>query len=648
MNQYNAYFEMCALVFLAVVAFHFFTKPRYPTRQNRFFAAFVVVGMVDLMADLLSAYCIEHFEIVPLSLNLALNSVYYLCQITLAPMLLLYTLCLSDALNRKNARRICLSLVPAAVAALMVLPNVFFGYYFYFDADMVYHRGALYPVLFAETVGYLLFVFGYVLVKRKRLRAIVFFTMLAFIAIVVVASVLQAFFPAYLITGAALSLAILMMYLTLQNPDDVLDPLTGALSRSSFLLHTGTLLQRKKPFQVVMFEIDGMSALNSLFGLSIGDDIISGIGAFLRRVKGAGRFFRVIGDSFAIVTEDEALCRRVVSDTVERFRSNWQMQNVTIQLSISICYTLNAERCLDIDELTTLLEHGQTDMRKQGRGGVLQIDDAMLERLRRQSVIESILRDSLDRHALEMHLQPIIALSSGRITGAEALVRLRDPSGRLVLPDEFIPIAERNGLIGRIGTEVIASACAFMRDNDLVADPRFEGVCVNLSVVECLDDALEARILDISRQYGITPDKLCFEITETTASMSDDLPRKMTALCQAGFKFALDDFGTGYANYDSIMRLPFYCVKMDKTMLVYKGLSEKSEALFTRTVDMVRALGLSVIAEGVETARQADSLKQTGVVYAQGYHFARPMPSDDFVALYRAQGGAGGRAASQA
>ena len=632
--EYNAFFEMTAVLFIIIVAVHFFTRRRFNTRLNRFYGVFLIIGMVDILADVVSTYTIADAAAFPLWLNITVNQILFLCQVALGPMAFLYIMCMTGAVdNKANRRLIILTIIPAAVCFALVALNPLTKMFFFFDESLRYSHGPGFMGLYTETVFYLIASVCVLVRFRLKVRRVEYYTMMTFIAIIIVTIVVQALAPQLLLTGVALSISIVMMYLTMQNPDDMLDSLTGAFNRNSFFTYIDAKIRSRSRFQLAAFDVNGMGAINELFGIAVGDKLLAEIGAYLCELGARNKLFRAVGDSFVLVTHTEQQCLNAVAAARERFKHQWKVGEISLEVGASICYSLTADECADANEVKTLINEGITAAAAD-RSGVLEVTREMHERVKRIDEVEALLRRSLDEGTVELFLQPLYSLVDGRVSGAEALARLRDEEGNIVMPGEFVPISERTGLVTRLGELMIDKGCRYLRDSGLADDPYFGELSVNLSVLECIDEALPGKVSAAVERYGIPPAKLRFEITETTATLSEHLPETMRRLTELGFSFALDDFGTGYANYDSIMRLPFSAAKFDKSMLDMSGESEKGERLLLSTMEMVRSLGFDVVVEGVETAEQARMLAQRGVNHVQGFYFARPVPAGEFAGLF--------------
>ncbi len=241
------------------------------------------------------------------------------------------------------------------------------------------------------------------------------------------------------------------------------------------------------------------------------------------------------------------------------------------------------------------------------------------------------LSDAIDHAQLELFYQPLIVFDGQTLVGFEALIRWRHPTLGLVSPDEFIPLAEKTGLIHRIGQWVLHRAV----ENWSTLRPYCaEGtahpfVSINLSAPELADGKIVEDIRQTLEAHGMAPGELRIELTETIiiqnmSSVADALHR----LRAMGVGIALDDFGTGYAGLDYLQALPFTCLKIDKTFVQQINQSERSVHIIKAALELARSIGLSTIAEGIEDADIAAQLHQLGCSHAQGYHYGKPMPMD--------------------
>ena len=222
-------------------------------------------------------------------------------------------------------------------------------------------------------------------------------------------------------------------------------------------------------------------------------------------------------------------------------------------------------------------------------------------------------------------------MEKNRVTSAEALLRLIDPEDGFIPPNEFIPIAEKNGTIIQIGEIVLEKVFRFMKEQDL-KKLGIEYIEINLSVVQCMQKELADTVLALIRRYGIEMNMVNLEITETAANNSPKmLLKNMQALSDEGITFSMDDFGTGYSNISAIISMPLNIIKLDKSLIDMASSHQKGKEVLSSTAAMVKKLGFKMVAEGIEEKEQVEMLRPLGIHYIQGYYFSRPLPEAQFL-----------------
>jgi EAL domain-containing protein (putative c-di-GMP-specific phosphodiesterase class I) len=261
----------------------------------------------------------------------------------------------------------------------------------------------------------------------------------------------------------------------------------------------------------------------------------------------------------------------------------------------------------------------------------------MRERAVEAMTVEQELQRGLERGELQLFYQPLVELANGKLIGAEALLRWQHPELGLLTPDAFLHVAEDSGLIVDIGAWVVQEACRRLRDwqrRGVSPDLRLS---VNLGARELTHPDIVATVLGAVRSAGIDPSSLCIEVTESTA-MADRATgfRALTELSMAGVCVAIDDFGTGYSSLDHLRNMPADVLKIDRSFV--QGISPDSSdtALVAAALALGRALGMDVVAEGIETEQQASSLRELECPIGQGYLFARPLPPEELDGLLEA------------
>ncbi len=403
------------------------------------------------------------------------------------------------------------------------------------------------------------------------------------------------------------------------------DPLTGLGNRALLFGHLDRELRHVDrnvaPLSMLLLDLDRFKVVNDTLGHAVGDAMLRQVALRLSGcVRSEDTVARLGGDEFVVVstrTDTDWAVGRVAQRIVDAFAEPFEVEGRELTCTASVGVVL-AET--GTESPGDLLRDADAAMyRAKGAGGSrFEVFDAALHtRLVERLALEEDLRHALERDQFELHYQPLVRLAGEEIIGFEALVRWRHPERGLVPPLDFIGIAEETGLIAPIGSWVLHTACA-----ELAGWPEPLRVSVNLSAPE-VSDELVTSVEALLDRHGVRPGRLVLEITESL--VLDPRTKPVVARLRAlGVHVALDDFGTGYSSLGSLQRFPIDVVKLDRTLL--QGLAEESGlAVVTAIVELGRALGLHVIAEGIETRDELDRLRRVGCRVGQGYLFSRPL-----------------------
>jgi diguanylate cyclase (GGDEF)-like protein/PAS domain S-box-containing protein len=425
------------------------------------------------------------------------------------------------------------------------------------------------------------------------------------------------------------------------------DSLTGLPNRALFmdrLSHRLALEKRRHDtsFSVLFLDVDRFKVINDSLGHVLGDELLCEVGRRLSScLRDADTVARLGGDEFTILLEDvptRAEALKVADRVQEALREPFTLggQEVFSGASIGIAHGgANYSRPED------LLRDADTALyraKAQGRGRWVEFDPAMHDRAVALLELETDLRRALERRELVLHYQPIVALGTGEIVGAEALVRWQHPQRGLVPPADFVPLAEETGLIVPIGAWVLREACRQMRAwQEELHLPALE-IGVNLSSKQFLHDGLVPQVVSVLRETGLAPRCLRLEVTESL--LMDKQPAvadAMTQLRAMGVRIDLDDFGTGYSALSYLHEYPIDTLKIDRSFISRIGSAGEGLEIVHTILSLAESLDMEVVAEGVETEEQLQQLQNLHCSYAQGYHLSRPVEGAKFLALLNAK-----------
>jgi EAL domain-containing protein (putative c-di-GMP-specific phosphodiesterase class I) len=309
--------------------------------------------------------------------------------------------------------------------------------------------------------------------------------------------------------------------------------------------------------------------------------------------------------------------------------------SVAVHASVGIA--TNHRRTVAAEDLIRDADVAMYKAKTAGKGSYEMFNVSMGTEVLERHGLKEELRLAIERDELTLYFQPIVSLETGGLVATEALVRWEHPRRGLVGPSEFVPLAEETGLILSLGQYVLEEACRHARrwKPDADADDGHQpAVHVNLSAVELRDPTLVERVRHTLDTTGVDPRRLVFEVTETLLlEDSDRVTVTLSQLRELGVRFALDDFGTGYSSLSYLHTLPLDILKIAKSFVDGLGRGGREASFVRMIIELARTLGLSVIAEGIETAEQASALAALECEYGQGFHLGRPRPADDDLPL---------------
>lgn len=414
------------------------------------------------------------------------------------------------------------------------------------------------------------------------------------------------------------------------------DSLTNLPNRAMFrehMVHALGRAQRQTGLAVMLLDLDRFKSVNDTLGHPAGDALLCQVADRLKAcTRPADLVVRLGGDEFAIVQESVAqpeevtvLAERLVASLAEPFHIDGHQ--VITGTSIGIALTQDG-----LDEADEMLKRADLALyraKEEGRGTWRFFEPTMNARVIAKRKLEQDLRRAVTEEQFQVHYQPVVEADGGLISGFEALVRWVHPERGTVSPAEFIPIAEELGLIRPIGSWVLRQACIAA-----AAWPGDLKVAVNLSPVQFTGGALVSEVASALREGGLAPHLLELEITESLL-LNDDAAVLATLheLRALGVRIAMDDFGTGYSSLSYLQRFPFDKIKIDQSFVRGLGRDEHCSAIIRAVVGLGKALGMTVNAEGVETAEQLAALRAEGCGEFQGYLFSKPRPSEDVRAM---------------
>lgn len=633
--RWNADFEIAAVFFEAMFIIFFFAKKHLPTKQNFYFAFSMVLACVMTLFDMLSALVDSYWKLFPLALLHTVNVIFFMFASALTLSLFMYVLALTKQLEVTKTPLFAVYCIPFVVTELLALATPFLGFFYYIDEQDGYCHGPCYMLEFVLNMFYLLLVLLYVIVYRKNIGKLQRNSIFVFIFMLAAGAVLQSvFFNWVLLTNAMTCFALAVVYLSLQNPDMYIDRITGLFNQDAFQELTQETIDDGRPFAFMGICIDNLRAMYSLYGTESVNRALKLAMEYIKSEYPHSYVFRFSNDRFTVLDHECMDFTEFTEKLQERFRSPWISENQQIIFSPCMVHLPYWQSGRSVKDISNILEFAMGDVVKQGSGSTLVIDDAITGRMKRDFAVESAIEKAIEKKSMQVYYQPLYSGVDRKINSAEALARLFDDEVGFIPPEEFIIKAEQNGSIVPLGRQIFEKICTFMRDNDM-EKYGIRKIGVNLSNVQCMQEELADELIDIAASCSVPMSKFDFEITETATVVSQKkiVKQNMVKLIDAGAAFSLDDYGIGYSNLVNILKLPFEHVKIDRS-LVWTYFEDENNIL-PDVMEMFRNQKLGIVVSGVETKVMAEKLIIMGCDRLQGFYYAKPLPSQDFLRYLR-------------
>lgn len=638
MTYWNLSFDGVTLFFMVLIFIWYYNEKRIPIKSHRAFLIFMAVCFASAGLEILATQMARNME------GAGYNAFYNICTlqtlaISFVPITFSYYMLLLAHIdiNRHkllhNLYRLCI-----ALNIIIVVANLKLHWAFSFE-NGTYKVGNAGFVLYAiDAIMVLICIITMILGKQKFmfLRMIpMVFTLLS----TVVACVAQIFFHIPLI-NLMLTAICLTLYHYQQSSGKVIDAVTGQFNRRFM----GEYLQNKfldnKEFALLVIAMDDFKFVNKTYGVENGDHLLYQVGHFLERLKASKTIFRFGSDQFCVVIDKNINMISEIADQIQdRFHHPWYSEDQSaIMMSASICCMECPRDAETYGELIEVIDYSMSVAKKTRKGLVTYTNEIDLDKIKLDKSIEKAIKLAIDRDELLVYYQPIFSVTKGVYNSAEALVRLHDEELGWISPEDFIPIAEKNGLIVEMGELILEKVCRFIRDFK-ISETTVEYIEVNISPVQMIQHNFADRVKEILEKYDVKPNQINIEITETaTMNVASTVSENINSLVDYGITFSLDDYGSGNANIDYINRMPFKIIKIDKYIIWDSFKNSKAGITLEYTIGMLNALELFIVAEGVETEEMKSQLAEFGCHFMQGWLYSKAVPDLEFMELLQVQG----------
>ena len=631
----NIYTQCCGILLLLVLVWLYRHQKRLHLNTGKAFLLALTVALCSLVLDALSVVMISNMDSLPLFfVNFSCKT--YLSSLVAVALCTVCYICTDIYTKRIQYYKVVNLNVALSFAAILLIYILPISIYNDPVKGEIYTYGPSVMAAYISAVFYL--ISNLVLLVRKKnvirlsRRKAMMFWMLIWIG----GALIQFFHNEILIVGFASSIGIMVLYIKLENPEVNLDRQTGLFNQTALTRYVRQLSYRSHHFSL------GLLVLEHSFFKNISKDSKETETAaememidYLSVVPGA-MVFKTAGDEIMLLFENERKAEESLAVLRKRFERGWGKDESVFQRPFWI-HLPDSSVMRDVKDVSHLIKHVRQNSKELIENGYLRIDKAIAEEMYRTREMESIIFNAIEQNWITVYYQPIYSTEEDRFTSAEALVRITDEDGRVVPPYDFVWVAERNGMMLRLGEIIFEKVCQFIRDSK-PEQYGIEYIEVNLSAIQCAYERFADNYIAIMEKYGVRPEFINLEITETATMGAKKIAlENMRKLIEYGVSFSLDDFGTGQSNLNYIVEMPVKIVKFDRTMINAYFENGKAKYVMDAAMHMIHGMGLEIVSEGIETKEMYDTMCSLGISYIQGYYFSRPIPEQDFLEFLKAK-----------
>lgn len=632
MKAYNLDFLIAGFILLLLVLYHFKGQKKLDSAGNRIFRFCMGIGLADVMFDILCTLLIMSEDNSLIGITKLSLTIFYVLQVIFPLALVYYAQILRETSAERIKKDMIVWTVIPVIMLFLVAANYWGGMLFYYDREGIYHQGPWYMLMYYYAFLYAGAVAFLIIVYYRELGPKNAAVLWEFLLIEGSCAMIQAFSGTYLMTGFGISVGITVMYLTIGNPSTYMDHMTGVFGKHYFGKWFQEQLSKGNHIHVISIDAIRLKQINKIFGNSVGDQLLLRITEELQQISDTVEVFRMSGKRFFLVMQTLVDYEQSREKVQQLFGQAFEVNGNYIPFPAIICGIINGET-LQEDAFLAYVDYMIALVKDTKETVLIQSDEKSMNGFIYEQEIERFLNEAIEKDLFEVYYQPVYSIETDHYITMEALSRLWHPTLGYVPPDVFITLAEKNGQIPRIGQLQFRRICKFIKENEEIMK-QIRNIKFNLSPLEILKYGHVQSLMDMIEEYELPFSYFQFEITETVATeYSANLYQAVDQFLKAGIGLCLDDFGSGYANMNTVLKLPFSCIKLDRSLL--RGLNEDPQvAFFYRSmVSVLHEMGYKIISEGVETEEETKMLREWGVDMIQGYYFSRPVSGKEIVEM---------------
>lgn len=621
-------YDIAAMVVIIVVLTVYLIRERFKNRSSKLFIALAANVFIAASFDAITMYTNSYPEVVSVNVNYILNIIFYLSFNAIPLLIYIYVIAWVKKDSISNFNRI-FATSAFAIQLSVILSTPLTHWIFYFENN-TYYQGDMLIILVIVASALVLLSLITCYVYRKRIdrlkrNAVYIFAFVAFVSLFV-----QLKYPSLILTNFMSSLFVMVLYLTLQDPENYLDKKTECLNKKAFSKVVREQFFMNESGTVLFLEFEGLTYISRMLGIDASNERLISIADFLRRAFGDGSVFHMESGKFSIVLKSKEEARKAAERISFYYNQEEIFQEIEISWIPKMSIVSYPEMASSLEDILDIAQYFYEE-KLNANTSIVVADETTLNGKKRANLVIQAVNRAIKNRSFEVYFQPIMNAKTEKAVSAEALVRLNDDELGFISPEEFIVVAEEHGCIIDVDRIVLEKVCQFLQEEKL-EKYGIDCVEINLSVVELMQENFPNEIFATMDRYNIAYDQISFEITETAYMYSESyFANNVREIVERGSSISMDDYGTGFSNSWNLTKFPYHLVKIDKSILWESVTSKTARVVLENSIQILQKINREIVVEGVETKEQVELLQKLQVEKLQGYYFSRPLPMKDFI-----------------
>ncbi|MBO4375110.1 MAG: EAL domain-containing protein [Lachnospiraceae bacterium] len=638
MINLNIHMQIIGLVLAVMIIIMNSTRKKIGLMADFSFELLSVSVAVSIVFDIWSVFTINlaNDRKISESYNMFVCKTYIVTLTLVAAMALFYTLTeiYGGAVLKRGALFGYVLLELLAIPAIYVLPLDY-----YIDVRSIYSYGYSTDIGAAVGLVFLVLSCAYIILFRKRIDHSRINAITVFCIAMTAGAAFQAFNRRHLIASVTVAIGTIYIYLRLEDPSSYTNKDTDTFNVKALAKYLDGIYSEGKQVSLMYLNLAGSRFFRDVYGDDKYHKLMASLVKYLEGSKKRG-VFNTDEMDFIIVFDGNANIENEVFSIRQDLMSLWSVDDIKVELNPTIIsFPKENIPYSTADDVISTLRFFATEMKENGRKDYMVIGPNDIKEKEQKDLLENMLLEAMDNNNIEVFYQPIYDLKTGKIFAAEALARVRNANGEFIVNDDIIPVAERSGIILRMGFRIFEGVCKFVSANPL-KKLKVKKITVNLSSAQCIQRNFADDMIELMKMYDIAGSNFIFEITQSGAVLSkESLMRNLYRLSSYGVEIASDQFGKKMGGFEELTALPISIVKIDREVLrtCFSEESGEMEKAGFALVALIKKMGKKVAAVGVEDEHMLEELKKVKAHYVQGRLMCDAVDSETFVKLCKGE-----------